>query len=429
MHNSFRRIFFPVFISLLMLISFLAGCNSSDQQPDQQNRSEAIMVSQKIQPEMDEYGLPVDSLEISDHTVKRNESLYEILRRQDISPQEIYQVSQKAKDVFNIRKIKPGQEYKLYNAKDSLNTLKRLVWQPNLMDYVVIDWDDSLRIFKGKKEMTTRIKKASGVIHSSLYQSLQHEELSPVLAIKLSEIFAWEVDFFRIQNDDRFKVIYEDRYVDGEYLGIGQVLAAEFVHNGETYSAYHFDLGDKDGYFDKEGNSVQKALLKAPLKYTRISSGFSNSRYHPVLHRRMAHHGVDYAAPRGTPVHTVGDGTVQVARYIGPNGNMVKVRHNGTYTTTYIHLNRFAKGIRPGAHVKQGQVIGYVGTTGRSTGPHLDYRVFVNGKARNPLTLDLPPAKGIPDKYEASFQDYQEKLDEMFTYIHYREDMISAAVQ
>lgn len=409
-----------ILLSLAGLSLFSCENQPAEKKPEQ---SSVVKVSAPAAPVLDQFGLPVDSMDVKKYSIQRNESLYEILRKQDFSPQQIYRVTQKGKGVFDARDLKPGQKYFLYTSADS-SRVERLVWQPSPLNYVVFDWEDSLRVFRGQKQVKTRIHEASGVIQSSLYETLQDEQASPLLAYKLSDIFAWEIDFFRLREGDRFKVIYEQQYVDGKAYGLGRVLAARFEHRGEEYNAYLFQNGEKTGYYDAEGKSVQKALLKAPLRYSYISSGYSNNRYHPVLHRRMAHHGVDYAAPTGTPVHSVGDGSVVTAAYVGPNGNMVKVRHNGTYTTTYIHLSRFAKGIRRGVHVKQGQTIGYVGTTGRSTGPHLDYRIFKHGHPVNPMTIKLPPSKSVKDSYADSFSDVRSKLDRMLNGISYKETIL-----
>lgn len=367
----------------------------------------------------DEFGITVDSLQFKDFKVKRNQSLYEILRNRDFSPRDVYDLSRAAKSVVNIKKIKPGQRYRVYRTKDSTAKVRQMVWQPNPVDYVVFDWSDSVHVYERHKKVTTRLRTASGVIQSSLFETLQQEDLSPMLAIRLSEIYAWEIDFFRIFPGDRFKVIYEEKMVDGKKLGMGKILAAVFQNRGRTYRAFRFDNGEKDGFYDQDGKSIQKALLKAPLKYSYISSGYSNNRYHPILHKRMAHRGIDYVAPYGSPVHSVGDGTVVYAGYDGPNGNKVKIRHNSTYTTTYIHLKGFAKGVRRGAHVKQGQTIGYLGNTGRSTGPHLDYRLYVNGVARNPRTIDLPPSKSVPDSLMPSYSEVSTRFQQTFDQIKY----------
>lgn len=411
-----------VHYALLILMVFASiHCNSPGEKApelDDVNRLIDITVEEFVDTvntwKVDNFGFRVGSLEVSEHAVQRNESFYVILSRLDFSPQEIHSITNRAAPTLDNYHLKPGQSYHLYASGDSENEERdyiRMVWQPNSLDYVVLDWQDSLRVFEGRKEMEVRETTVAGKINGSLYEALVAQKKSPLLAYKLSEVFAWEIDFFRLRSGDEFKVVFEEKYIDGEFITAGDILAAEFTHRGEKHKAFKYENGDEGvGYYDEEGNSVQKALLKAPFKYSqRISSHFSNSRFHPILKRNMPHHGVDYAAPPGTPVLSVGDGEVTEARYRGANGNIVKVRHNGTYRTAYLHLQGFANGIYPGARVEQGQVIGYVGSTGRSTGPHLDYRVYKNGSAMNPLTLDLPSSDAIP---EAKMDEYRNHIEE-----------------
>lgn len=365
--------------------------------PDAGSGPDTVQVQQK-EVNRDVYGFPYDTAMVSDFRIKRNESLYEILARYDISPQKIYTITREAEKVVNLRSFRPGQPYRVYASSDTASRISRLVWQPGPVDYVVFDWQDSLNVYREQKEVVTRRAVASAEIETSLYEAMMDKGLSPLLANKLSEIYAWEIDFFGLRKGDYFKLYYEQKFVDDEFYTTGEILAAEFTHRGETYKAFRFEGEQVDGYFDEYGRSVQKALLKAPFTYNqRISSGFSHNRFHPILKRRMPHYGVDYAAPSGTPVLSTGDGTVIEARYRGANGNIVKVRHNGTYTTAYLHLKGFARGIRPGTTVEQGQVIGYVGSTGRSTGSHLDYRIYKNDRPVNPLTVDLPASESITD--------------------------------
>lgn len=377
------------------------------------------MVEIKEEVEIDSYGFNIKNSVVREAKVKRNESLYIILRDMDVSPQVIYEINQKSKGIFQSHRIKAGQRYLAY--KD-INALKahRIILHSDALNYVIIDWKDSVEVQSGKKQLTTKITEASGVIKSSLYETLKESDENILLGNLLSEVFAWQIDFFRLYPGDEFKVIFEEEFVDGKPFGLGRVLAAEFTNKGETFEAFYYENKDYNGFYDNEGNSVQKALMKVPFKYShRISSGFSHSRFHPVLKQRRPHHGVDYAAPLGTPVLSVGEGEIVEARYRGANGNIVKVRHNGTYTTAYLHLNGFASGIKPGVRVKQGQVIGYVGKTGRVTGVHLDYRIYKNGHPVNPLTVDLPPSKSIN---ESDMDDYKTKIQELKLQLNGLED-------
>lgn len=366
-----------------------------------------------ISPTVDAFGQVIDSMNVKEHKVKRNESFYQILTHYDFSPQQIYSITQKAKDVTDLRDLRPGQKYRIYASANSNNEIQKMVWQPNPVDYVVFDWKpDSLQVYKAARPITTKSAVASGEIDNSLFEAINLEKKSPLLAYKMANVFAWEIDFYSLRKGDSFKALYNKKYIDNNFYGIGSIKAAEFSYRGKTYRAYRFVHGDFDGYFNDEGKSVQKALLKMPFKFNhRISSRFSQHRMNPVLNKVMPHHGVDYAAPVGTPILATGDGTVLEAHYGGAAGNIIKIRHNGTYTTAYMHLHRFAKGVHAGASVKQGQIIGYVGSTGRATGPHLDYRIYKNGRAVNPLTIELPSAKSVPDSLMDAFAQVRDSLD------------------
>ncbi|XWN38443.1 MAG: peptidoglycan DD-metalloendopeptidase family protein [Balneola sp.] len=355
-------------------------------------------------PGLDAYGYVKDKSLVKEARVKRNESLYIILRSLDVTPEDIYTIQQKAKGKFNPRRINQNQKYYTYHdTKTGVPT--RMIFHQTATDYVIFDWSNGIEVETGSKEIETEIATAYGTIESSLYETLAGQGVNILVANGLSEIFGWEVDFFRLYKGDKFKVIYEKRFVDGKPYGIGQIIAAEFEHRGQKYDAYFYESDEAYGYYDKDGNSVQKALLKAPFKYSqRISSNFSYNRFHPVLKRRMPHYGVDYAAPMGTPVISVGDGEIITSRYNGAAGHMVKIRHNSTYSTAYLHLNGYASGIKEGRRVKQGQVIGYVGKTGRVTGVHLHYNVYKNNQPVNPVKLVLPPSEGISDSELKDFK-------------------------
>lgn len=411
-------------VTLLLAIIFLISCSHNEEskvavQTDDQLAADTLVSEANIETEeYDDFGFRVDTAKVQDHKVLKNESLYLILDKFDFSAQEIYAVTQQARDLIDVRSFKPGQRYRIYASlnEGGNEALTRLVWQPNPLDYVVFDWQDSLQIYKSSKIVTTQTETAAAEINSSLYETMVEQKLSPLLAYKLSEIYAWEIDFFSLRSGDSFQIVYEKKYIEDTFFEIGDIKAASFTHRGETYNAFKYEDENISGYFDEEGNSVQKALLKAPFKFSqRISSGFSRNRFHPVLKRRIPHYGVDYAAPHGTPVLSVGDGTVTESRYRGANGNIVKIRHNSTYETAYLHLSGFASGIKKGRSVKQGQVIGYVGKTGRVTGTHLDYRIYKNNSPVNPLTVDLPSSESIPETSMKQFKikrnRYLDKLD------------------
>lgn len=398
-------------LTLILVVSSVWLLNfTGNDTPPEFTITEQNVIEIKEEVQLDSYGFNVIDSQIEEGRVKRNQSLYLILRDLDVSPQTIYEINNKSKGVFQSNRVKPGQRYIVYKESDTSKPY-RLILHDNALDYVTFEWGDEIKVTTGQKEVTKEINIASGVITSSLYESLVEKGNNILIANRLSEIFAWQIDFFRLYPGDNYKLIYEKQYVDGKPYGIGDILAAEFEHDGRTYDAYYFE-GDKSmGFFDSEGNGVQKALLKAPFKFSqRISSSFNRNRFHPVLKRRMPHNGVDYAAPIGTPVLSVGDGEVTEAQYRGANGNIVKIRHNGTYTTAYLHLNGFARGITPGTRVRQGEVIGYVGKTGRVTGVHLHYMIYKNGQPVNPLNIDLPPSKSIDASERSQFEKMVEDL-------------------
>ena len=400
----------------VLLIFFMWGCisNTEDNAPEQQQESVSTTVDTTAStPTFDKFGIPTDSVEVHDYIVKRNESLYLILDKFDFSPQEIYSITQKAGDIIDFNQIKPGQKYRAYISADSTKDVSHILLQNNPLEYVVLDWQqDSLQIYKAARPLTSKTVAASGKIENSLYQTISSQGGSRLLANRMANIFAWQINFFGLRPGDSFKVLYEKHFIGDNYYGIGDVKVAKFAHRGETYRAYKFEHEGIDGYFTEEGESVQKALLQAPFKFSqRVSSNFSRSRYHPILKKRVPHTGVDYAAPPGTPILAVGDGTVTEARYRGANGNIVKITHNSTYRTAYLHLRGFARGIRPGVKVEQGEVIGYVGSTGRATGPHLHYSLYKNDRPVNSRTVDLPSSEAVPDSLMDTFAEVRDSLD------------------
>lgn len=349
------------------------------------------------------YGIPIESLKVYEGKIAKNQFLGDILSDFNVSFSVMDNISRNFKDVFDVRKLAVNKKYTVLYNPDSIKTAAYFVYEPNDIEYVVFNFQDSLKVEKFRKKVDTVQNSMSGVIDYSLYNTMIEQGVSPLLVNKLADVYAWQIDFFRIQQGDRFKVIYEEIKVEEKTVGIGKIVAAYFEHYETPYYAFYYDQGSGIDYFDEEGNSLRKAFLKAPLNYSRISSGFSHSRLHPVLKIRRPHHGIDYAAPTGTPVLSVGDGTVVKRSYSGGAGNMVKIKHNSVYTTAYLHLSKFAKGITVGSRVKQGDVIGYVGSTGLSTGPHLDFRYWKNGSPVNPLSVKPPPSEPIKEDHKSAY--------------------------
>ncbi|QNR26020.1 peptidoglycan DD-metalloendopeptidase family protein [Croceimicrobium hydrocarbonivorans] len=359
------------------------------------------------------YGLPVDSFELIDNVISNGESFSNILLNFGIDYSMINRIATNYKDIFDVRNLRSGKDYTIFAENlDSNQVARYMVYKPSAIDYVVFDLRDTGNVYLGAEDVEVREKSISGVIESSLYESLLDQGGSPALAVELSKVYAWTIDFFRIQPGDYFKLIYEENYIqDSIKVGTGRILAADFHHSGRSFYSFFYDNDTTyRDYFDEEGRSLRKAFLKAPLDFFRISSRFNPRRFHPVLKRVKPHLGTDYAAPHGTPIMSTADGEVIAAAYTRGNGNYVKVRHNSTYTTQYLHMSKFAKGIRKGSRVRQGDVIGYVGSTGLATGPHVCYRFWVNGKQVDPLSQDLPEAEPITDEYMPSFQDFMMPL-------------------
>jgi len=275
---------------------------------------------------------------------------------------------------------------------------------------VVYHLSDSIYAEVKQKPIKVDERSIAAEITSSLYNSILDQGASPLLVSQLVDIFAWQVDFFRIAKGDKFKIIFEEETVDGKVVGIRSIKGAFFEHWGKPYYAIPYKTGEKTDFFDEEGNSLRKTLLRAPLVYDRISSRYSLKRFHPVQKRYKAHLGTDYAARPGTPIRTVGDGVVLEAKYHWANGNYVKIKHNSNYTTQYLHMSKIAKGIRPGTHVKQGQTIGYVGSTGLANGPHLCYRFWKNGRQVDALKVDIPSSSGIDPAHLAVFKAYSDSI-------------------
>lgn len=389
-----RKQFIEISILILSAFVIIIVSNSFNKNEYQEDKIEIVEV---VEPEyVFEYGIIVDSLIIIKDKVKKNQFLSDILLKYNVDYGTIDKIARASKPVFDVRKIRRGNNYSVICSNDSLNSLLYFVYENSPTKYFVYDLTDSVNIYSGEKKIETRIEKTFGTIVSSFWNAMIENNCDPNLANELSEVFAWTIDFFGIQKGDDYKAIYEALYVDDKYIGLGNVLTAKINHSGEDYFAFYFIQDSVGDYFDEEANSLMRTFLKAPLRFRRISSGYSHSRLHPILKIRRPHHGVDYAAPTGTPVHTIGDGVVISRGYQKRGGgNYLKIKHNGTYTTAYMHLSKYAKGMKKGTRVKQGDVIGYVGKTGLATGPHLDFRVYRNGKAINPLKLKSPPAKPV----------------------------------
>lgn len=391
-------------LMLLALTMLPAGCSSSDEQREAEVEKPVRLV----------YGIPADDYRLEIGEVLSGQTVGGILGNYGVTARTIDRLDRAAKKEFPLRNIRPGRKYTLFLRADSLaeEHLDYFVYEQNIAEYVVFGFvGDSITITKGEKPTTTRRSKQTATITSSLWGAIQEADLPYALAADLEDIYQWTIDFFSIREGDSFTVIYDERFIDDTIsVGIGCIWGAKFTHMGKDIYAIPYKQGEKVQYWEADGASLRKRLLKAPLKFSRISSKFSYSRLHPVHKMRRPHTGVDYAAPSGTPVRAVADGVVTFRGWGGGGGNTIKIKHPGNLVTGYLHLSRFAKGIAVGKRVAQGDLIGYVGSTGTSTGPHLDYRIWKNGTPINPLTVPQEPTEPISAAHKERFEFVRDRI-------------------
>jgi len=350
------------------------------------------------------YGIPSDSFDLVSGHIKRNGFLSSILLEHGVKMEDIDMAVKNSATVFDVRKIRSGRNYTLFLKKDSTARASYLVYEHDPTTCYVFSFNDSLNITPYRKEIKSVIKYASATIETSLWDAMLDGGMQPSLVSGLSDIFAWSIDFFGLQKGDSFKVIFEEMSIDDKPLGIGKIYGAQFSGSGSLIYAIPFIQDGRESFFDGEGNSLRKAFLKAPLQYSRVSSRFSGSRMHPILRIRRPHYGVDYAAPVGTPVMAIGDGRVTKAGVESGSGRVIRIVHNSIYSTAYLHLSRFGAGITSGVYVKQGDIIGYVGSSGLSTGPHLDFRFYKGGSPVDPLKVEAPSVEPVSEANKDKFE-------------------------
>ena len=375
----------------LFFFLILISCSQKKSTPALTENSKEIIVHI---PEF-KFGINLDSFRYETHKIKWGQNFSDILSRHGLSNKKIYDASLAIKPFFNLKKLKNGNFFTLFykhnNSKPSF-----FVYETSVYDYLVCSLDESVEASITKRKITYKEKKIEGKINSSLYLSFDDLNYPIELVNKMVDIFAWQIDFFRINPGDHYEILYTEEIIDSVVVGISNVKAARFTHNEKDFYAFSYNQGLGNDYFDENGKSLRKTFLRSPLNFYRISSRYRKKRFHPVLKRYRDHLGTDYAAPRGTPIMTVADGQIIEARYGRNNGYFVKVKHNNIYSTQYLHMSKFAKGIKPGKNVRQGDIIGYVGSTGLATGPHVCYRFWRNGKQVDPYKQnDLPDGEPI----------------------------------
>jgi murein DD-endopeptidase MepM/ murein hydrolase activator NlpD len=406
-----HTLLFATTYSYILLFS-LFGKPIFENKSEQEKRTTASL------PENNQYGVNLNLYDVREESIEKNESLAEILLRHNVASGKINLLQKKSKGIFNFNKIRSGNNY-LVLGKESINGFipKKFIYQEDRINYIVFNLDGSLNLVKGSHKIDKRMREVGGSIKGSLYETFDRFDINPALAVYLSEIFSCTVDFYKIHEGDRFKIVFEEQFVNGESVGVGQISSAMFSSNGKDFYAFRFEKDNKVGYYDEEGNSMRKQFLKSPVKFARISSRFSKSRLHPVTKVRKAHLGTDYAAAHGTPILATADGIIEEACKGRFNGNYVKIRHNGHYKTQYLHMSRIGKGMRRGKKVQQGQVIGYVGSTGLATGPHVCYRFWKDGKQVDPHKQTLKFSEPINARYKAEFASnlnlQKKKLDKL----------------
>ena len=364
------------------------------------------------------YGIDADRYRLERGEVQNGETLGKILNRFGVSPVAVDRLDRKAAGIWPLRNIRAGHAYTAFIHEDSLHTphLDYLAYERNPSQYVLFGFHndtpgiDSVSVTLGEREFEIRRQKRSAVIESSLWNAMTAGDMPYSLAAEVEDIYQWTISFFSVQKGDSFTVIYDEKFIDTLSVGVGRIWGVKFTHFGKDYYAIPFRQNKRMEYWEADGSSLRKQMLKAPLKYTRVSAKFTYARRHPIYKTVRPHTGVDFAAPKGTPVVAVADGVVTFKGWGGGGGNTLKIKHAGNMMTGYLHLSGYAKGIRQGSHVSQGQLIGYVGSTGASTGPHLDYRVWRNGKPIDPLKIPQEPSEPVSEKNRAAFDYVKAKV-------------------
>jgi murein DD-endopeptidase MepM/ murein hydrolase activator NlpD len=388
---------------IILITSFILSCNKTNE--------EEIIVP-KAKPKLVEFGFNLHDFNVLNDTIKSGDTFGSLLDSQNIDDNEVYDIVAKVKDSFDVRSIRKGKPYTILRSKDRTKKIQVFIYQPDKINYYVIDFRDSIVANKKTRPLTFKTRTIAGALNGSLSETLQNLKVDPSLAPKIAKIYAWSIDFFKLQKGDKFGLKFTERYInDTIYDGVDSLKAAFFEYKGKNIYAFPFSPDGNSGklqYYDEEGKTLKNFFLKAPLKFINITSRYTKNRFHPVQKRWKAHNGTDYAAPTGTPIMSTAAGTVEQAGYTTGNGNFVKVKHDRTYATQYLHMSKIL--VRRGQRVTQGQVIGKVGSTGLATGPHVCYRFWKNGVQVDALKLKLPTSTPMDSKYKQKFMQYMTPL-------------------
>lgn len=396
-------------LTFIIALTLVVSCKNSDNDTDKKS------VVKKVKPKKDnsDFGFNFADYNVVQDTVRKGDTFGTIINQQNIGDRKIHEIVQNIKDTFDVRSIRPNRTFTMLRSKDKTNKLQVFIYEPNDLSYYIFDLRDSAVVARKKvRPVTIKRRVITGVLKGSLSETLSNSGVEPNLANRITKIYSWSIDFFKLKKGDRFGIAFNERYInDSIYNGVADIEGAFFEYKGKIMYAFPFVQNQSSGkveYYDEEGKTMKNLFLKSPIKFSRITSRFTASRFHPVQHRWKAHKGTDYAAPTGTPIMTTATGVVEQTGYTAGNGNYVKVKHNGTYSTQYLHMSKIL--VRRGQHVNQGDVIGRVGSTGLATGPHVCYRFWKNGVQVDALRLKLPTGTTMENGNKARFMKKIEPL-------------------
>lgn len=389
---------------LFILITFTISCNKP-------NEEEEIIVP-KVKAKAVEFGFNMLDFNVVHDTIQSGDTFGSILDRQNLDGKQVYDIVAKVKDSFDVRSIRRGKPFTILRSKDRTNKIQVFIYQPDRLNYYVVDFRDSITAYKKARPLTFKSRTIAGALNGSLSETLQNLKVDPALAPKIAKIYAWSIDFFKLKKGDKFGLKFTERYInDTIYDGVDSLKACFFEYKGKNIYAFPFAPDEntkKQQYYDEEGKTLKNFFLKAPLKFVNITSRYTKTRFHPVQKIWKAHNGTDYAAPTGTPIMTTAAGVVEQTGFTAGNGNFVKVKHDRTYSTQYLHMSKIL--VKRGQRVTQGQVIGKVGSTGLATGPHVCYRFWKNGVQVDALRLKLPTSTPMDGRYKEKYMAYMSPL-------------------
>lgn len=416
--------------AVIVLLLFQVSCKENEQMVN--NTTATGMEEEAEAPKMKkEFGFNLEDFDVIRDTVRRGDIFGELLTRHRVDYPKIFKVATQYKDTFDVRRLRAGRPYAILKAKDTTERAEVFIYQNDPINYTVIDFRDSVLAYKGKRKVKYVERVASGVIKTSLSEAILEQGIDYNVTNNLSDVYAWTIDFWQLQKGDKFKVLYKEKYInDSIYAGAGPIEAAWFEHSGQPFYAFAYEsdsLKNVIDYYDDQANNLRRTFLRAPVKFSRISSRYNLKRRIRYYGNRIRpHRGTDYAAPVGTPILATADGVVTESTRRGGNGKYVKIRHNGTYSTQYLHMK--AQKVKRGEYVKQGDVIGWIGMTGNTSGPHVCYRFWKHGKQVDPLREKLPAAEPLPEplrpEYFSFIEPMKQKLDQM-EFDPFREDLLT----